>query len=84
MRARDWRSDIYTYILRPCSVARCSGSALLRIRSESAFRVFYAAKFEDGIVVIHAFQKKTQQTARLDLEIGAKRYRQFLAQRGRR
>jgi phage-related protein len=54
----------------------------IRIRSEGAFRVFYAAKFEEGVVVVHAFQKKTQQTARLDIEIGAKRYRQFLARRG--
>jgi phage-related protein len=55
----------------------------IRVRAGGAFRIFYAAKFAEGIVVIHAFQKKTQQTTRLDIETGATRYRQFLAQRRR-
>lgn len=58
-----------------------AGVSEIRIRAEGAFRVFYAAKFEEGIVVFHAFQKKTQQTAQIDIDIGAKRYRAFLAQR---
>lgn len=53
----------------------------LRIRAGGAFRVFYVARFAEGIYVLHAFQKKTQQTARLDLELGAKRYRELLMQR---
>ena len=51
----------------------------LRIRAEGAFRVFYVTKRAEGIVVLHAFQKKTQQTAQLDLDLAAKRYRQYLA-----
>jgi phage-related protein len=51
----------------------------LRIRAEGAFRVFYVTKRAQGIVVLHAFQKKTQQTAQLDLDLAAKRYRQYLA-----
>jgi phage-related protein len=45
----------------------------LRIRAEGAFRVFYVTKRAEGIVVLHAFQKKTQQTAQLDLDLAAKR-----------
>lgn len=56
----------------------------IRIRSEGAFRVFYAAKFVEGVVVLHAFQKKTQQTAPFDIQIGAQRYRQFVARRDNR
>lgn len=56
----------------------------LRIRAGGAFRVFYVAKFAEGLYVLHAFQKKTQQTGRLDVEIGAKRYREILHQRSDR
>ena len=51
----------------------------LRIRAEGAFRVFYVTKRAEGIIVLHAFQKKTQQTAQLDVDLAAKRYRQYLA-----
>ena len=51
----------------------------LRIRAEGAFRVFYVTKRAEGIVVLHAFQKKTQQTTQLDVDLAAKRYRQYLA-----
>jgi len=53
----------------------------LRIRAEGAYRVFYVARFAEGIYVLHAFQKKAQQTTRLDLEVGAKRYRELIRQR---
>ena len=56
----------------------------LRIRAGGAFRVFYVARFAEAIYVLHAFQKKTQQTARLDLELGAKRYRELIKQRDAR
>jgi phage-related protein len=56
----------------------------LRVRAEGAFRVFYVAKFAEGLYVLHAFQKKARETARLDLEVGAKRYREVLRQRQRR
>ena len=49
-----------------------------------AYRVFYVAKFAEGLYVLHAFQKKTQRTERLDLELGAKRYREILRQRSDR
>jgi phage-related protein len=53
------------------------------VRTDGAFRVFYVAKRAEGIYVLHAFQKKTQQTTGLDIEIGAKRYRQLVSQRRR-
>jgi phage-related protein len=51
----------------------------LRIRAEGGFRVFYVTKRVEGIVVLHAFQKKTWQTAQLDLDLAAKRYRRYIA-----
>lgn len=48
----------------------------LRIHGAVALRVFYVAKFAEGVYVLHAFRKKTQRTALRDLEIGRERYRQ--------
>lgn len=58
-----------------------SGAYELRIRGDGAYRVFYVAKFAEAIYVLHAFQKKTRRTGRLDLEIGAKRYRELIQRR---
>lgn len=49
----------------------------IRIRTENAYRVFYVARFEEAIYVLHAFQKKTQKTAKKNLELGQKRYQQL-------
>jgi phage-related protein len=51
----------------------------LRIRAEGAFRVFYVAKRAEGIVVLHAFQKKAARTSRLDLDLATQRLRHYLA-----
>jgi phage-related protein len=51
----------------------------LRIRDDAgAFRVIYVAKFSAAIYVLHAFQKKSQRTSALDLELAIKRYRAIL------
>jgi phage-related protein len=46
----------------------------IRIHVHDAYRVFYIAKFEEAVYVLHAFQKKTQKTAKRDIEIGRQRY----------
>ena len=46
----------------------------LRIRDRAgAFRVIYLATLADRVVVLHAFQKKTQRTAKRDIELAANR-----------
>ena len=52
-----------------------SGVYEIRIYVHDAYRVFYVAKFEEAIYVLHAFQKKTQKTAKQDIKIGRERYR---------
>ena len=48
----------------------------IRIRDEAgAFRVLYIAKIEDAVYVLHAFQKKTQKTAKADLDLATERFR---------
>lgn len=48
----------------------------IRVRDSSgAYRAMYVAKFEAAVYVLHAFQKKTQRTAKTDIELGKARYR---------
>ncbi len=52
------------------------GAFEIRVRDDAgAFRVIYVAKFEHAIYVLHAFQKKTQKTPRVDIELAARRYK---------
>ncbi|MBP7064890.1 type II toxin-antitoxin system RelE/ParE family toxin [Ferrovibrio sp.] len=47
----------------------------IRVRDEAgAFRVIFVAKFADAVYVLHCFQKKTQKTGKMDLDLAAKRY----------
>ena len=46
-----------------------AGVAEIRVRIGGAFRLVYVAKFAEGIYVLHVFQKKTQKTSALDLEL---------------
>lgn len=53
-----------------------SGACEIRVRDVSgAFRVIYVAKFSDAVYVLHAFRKKTQKTAKGDLDLAATRYK---------
>ena len=46
----------------------------VRVRDEAgAFRVIYTATRPDAVHVLHAFQKKTQQTAKRDLDLAKAR-----------
>jgi phage-related protein len=47
----------------------------IRVQADGQWRVLYVAKFADAVYVLHAFGKKTQRTAKADIEIAATRYR---------
>lgn len=50
----------------------------IRVREASgAFRVIYLATLPEGVLVLHAFYKKTQQTAQKDIELAARRLRDW-------
>jgi Gp49-like protein DUF891 len=60
------------------------GRASKRFEStQNEYRVIYVAKFEEAVYVLHAFSKKTQKTARKDIELAKTRYRQLLNERGK-
>lgn len=50
----------------------------LRIRLDNQYRVLYVAKFQEAVYVLHAFIKKTEQTSKADIELGAMRYRAMI------
>ena len=57
------------------------GAGVREIRiaeSSGAFRVMYVAKFASAVYVLHCFQKKTQRTRELDIELASRRYRELL------
>lgn len=51
----------------------------IRVWDEAGtFRVVYTARWADAVIVIHAFQKKTQGTSKRDVEIAKARSAQLM------
>jgi phage-related protein len=56
-----------------------AGVREIRIRDAAgAFCVVYVAKFAEAIYVLHCFQKKTEKTSKMDLDLASKRYRDLV------
>lgn len=49
----------------------------IRVHVLGEWRVLYVARFTDAIYVLHAFQKKTPKTAKSDIDIATRRYKQI-------
>lgn len=56
-----------------------AGVAEIRIHGRLEHRVIYVAKFEDAVYVLHAFQKKSRQTPKADLDLARARLKQVEA-----
>ena len=51
----------------------------IRVSDDSgAYRVIYVARHADAVYVLHAFQKKTQATAKRDIDTAKRRFAQLL------
>jgi len=61
-----------------------AGVMEIRLHTGTEHRIFYLAKFEEGIYVLHAFEKRTRQTRVVDIEVARKRLAEILQQRRRR
>lgn len=57
------------------------GVGELRISTHREHRVFFVARFHEAISILHAFEKKSQSTARRDIELGRARYQAILRAR---
>jgi len=56
-----------------------AGVSEFRVRAEDGgFRVFYYAASSRGVLVFHAFVKKTQRTPPLEIDLARKRLRELL------
>lgn len=59
-----------------------AGVIEIRIREDSgAYRIIYIAKFEEAVYVLHAFQKKTQETAKADIETAKRALKTVIEER---
>ncbi|HEX3742677.1 MAG TPA: type II toxin-antitoxin system RelE/ParE family toxin [Bryobacteraceae bacterium] len=55
------------------------GVSELRVKGEDGiFRVFYYLASTKGVLVFHAFEKKTQRTPPLEIELARKRLKELL------
>jgi phage-related protein len=58
------------------------GGAVIEVREShdgDAFRAVYTVRYADAVYVLHAFQKKTRQTAKRDVDLAASRLREQMA-----
>lgn len=53
----------------------------IRIHTGTEYRVIVVSKFAEAIYVLHAFEKKSQKTAKYDIELARRRYRDLIAGR---
>ncbi|WP_426617157.1 type II toxin-antitoxin system RelE/ParE family toxin [Raoultella sp. R2A007] len=86
MPVMSWERFIAAYSLQPTDYKPVStwGIGVIEIRltgEDGEYRVVYVAKFDEAIYVLHAFDKKTQQTSPRDVNIFKARYKAVLAER---
>ena len=56
-----------------------SGAWELRVKgADGIFRVFYYTASSKGVLVFHAFEKKTQRTPSLEIKLARKRLKESL------
>ena len=53
----------------------------IRIRTRTAHRVFYAAKFQEAVYVVHAFAKRSRRTPQAEIDLGRARLADLLRRR---
>ncbi|HWW92876.1 MAG TPA: type II toxin-antitoxin system RelE/ParE family toxin [Vicinamibacteria bacterium] len=60
-----------------------SGVEEIRVHTGQEHRVFYVARFEEGVYVLHAFEKRSRKTPDREIEVARTRLRDVLAARRR-
>jgi phage-related protein len=59
------------------------GAYEIRVHTRLEHRVFYVAKLEEAVYVLHAFEKRTRQTPPGEIALAKKRLAELLARRVR-
>ena len=60
-----------------------TGVEEIRVHTGQEHRVFYVARFEEGVYVLHAFEKRSRRTPAREIEVARARLRDLLATRRR-
>jgi len=60
-----------------------AGVEEIRVHTGQEHRVFYIARFEEGVYVLHAFEKRSRRTPAKEIEVARTRLRDVLAARRR-
>ena len=53
----------------------------IRVHTTTEHRVFYVARFAEGVYVLHAFEKRSRKTPKRNVELARSRYRGLLEKR---
>lgn len=56
----------------------------IRVHTRVEHRVFYVAKFEEAVYVLHAFEKRTRRTPQPDIALARKRLVDLIHRRTRK
>ena len=56
----------------------------IRVHTRLEHRVFYVAKFEEAVYVLHAFEKRTRQTPQPEIALAQKRLANLIRRRARK
>jgi phage-related protein len=60
------------------------GVVEIRVHTRLEHRVFYIAKFEEAVYVLHAFEKRTRQTPQSEIALAQKRLADLVRRRARK
>ena len=60
------------------------GVVEIRVHTRVEHRVFYVAKFDEAVYVLHAFEKRTRQTPHPEIALAKKRLADLIRQRARK
>jgi len=58
-----------------------AGVQEIRIHTGLEHRVFYVAKFTEGVYVLHAFEKRTRKTSKRETDLARDRFRALVLKR---
>ena len=56
----------------------------IRVHTRVEHRVFYIAKFEEAVYVLHAFEKRTRQTPQSEIALAQRRLADLIRRRARK
>ena len=60
-----------------------AGVEEIRVHTRREHRVFYIARFEEGVYVLHAFEKRSRKAPAKEIEVARARLREALTTRRR-